>query len=333
MNTKLSQLIMTGITMLVSANFVSTAQAQADISYQYNFVKLDYPGAPVSFPLAINIFRQIVGVQIDAKGVSHGYLYQNGKFTDINYPGASQIPGGGTFTGGLNDLGQVAGLFTDSKGFQHGFVRCEFCKPEYQQIDVPGAVQTMGIEFETGVGLGTAALGINDEQDVVGLYAAAGDYSAGFKLSHGKFTTVDDPLSSHLPGNGSRLFTINNFGDIAGAYIKQANATSPQFSEGFLFNGKEYIPVSVPNAEMGGFGTQANGLNDLQQVVGVYTDPQGQFHGLFWAGRQSFKLDYPGVFYSENHSINLRGDITGAYIVDFTGENYRGFVAYRKDGL
>ena len=333
MNSKLSKLLMTGITMLVSANFVSTAQAQADISYQYNFVKLDYPGAPVSYPLSINIFRQIVGVRFDAKGVGHGYLYHNGKFTDIDYPGASQIRGGGTFTGGINDLGQVAGIFTDAQGFQHGFIRCEFCEPVYRPIDVPGAVQTMDIEFETGFGLGTAAIGINDEQEVVGLYATADHYSAGFKMSHGKFTSIDDPLSSHLPGFGSRLFTINNFGDIAGAYIKQANATSPPVSEGFLFNGKDYIPISLPNADMGGLGTQASGLNDLQQVVGVYTDPQGQFHGLFWAGGQSCKLDYPGVPYSENHAINARGDITGAYIVDLTGPNYRGFVAYRKDGL
>lgn len=65
--------------------------------------------------------------------------------------------------------------------------------------------------------------------------------------------------------------------------------------------------------------------------MGVFTDPQGNFHGLFWAGRQSFTLDYPHMPYSECHSINAQGDITGAYISDLTGPNYRGFVAYLKD--
>lgn len=339
---KISQLLLTAAAMLTSAVLIPTAQAQADISYKYNFVKLEYPGALSSFPLGINALRQIVGVRIDAQGVNHGYLYQNGKFIDIDYPGAAAIPNGGTFTGGINDLGQIAGVFTDAQGYQHGFLRsilpgCEgrtesFCKPSYQKIDVPGAVQTKGIDFELGEGLGTGAAGINDQGEVVGLYATPGKYSAAFKLSHGKFTSIDDPASSHLPGNGSRAFSINLFGDIAGAYIKQANASAPPVNDGFVFNGRDFIPVHVPNSELGGFGTQANGINDLQEVTGVYSDPQGTFHGLYWAGGQSFKLDYPNAPYSENHGINDRGDITGAYIIDLTYA-YHGFVAYRKDGL
>ena len=65
--------------------------------------------------------------------------------------------------------------------------------------------------------------------------------------------------------------------------------------------------------------------------MGVYTDPVGTFHGMLWAGGQAFSIDYPGVPYTELHSINATGDVTGAYIVDPSGENYRGFVAYRKN--
>jgi hypothetical protein len=111
--------------------------------------------------------------------------------------------------------------------------------------------------------LGSAAVGINNLQDVVGLYATKGLYSAGFKLSHCSFTTgIDDPASSHSEGNGSRLFAINDLGFIAGAY----------------------------------------------QTDPIPTAPFGVSHGFMFAG----------------------GDLTGAYIVDLTGENYRGFVAYRK---
>lgn len=120
---------------------------QPSVAHNYEFVKLDYPGA---------------AVRVDAMGVNHGYFYSKGKFTDIEYPGASAMPGGGTFTGGLNDRGDIGGVYTDAKGFQHGFIRsypedCDGddgkrCQPEFHAIDVPGAVQTTGIVFELGTG-------------------------------------------------------------------------------------------------------------------------------------------------------------------------------------
>ena len=337
----LSRCAIAVVPFLMASSFVSTAQAEPSVAWRYDFVKIDYPHSLASFPLGINSKRQIIGVRVDTNGVNHGYLYQNGKFTDIDYPGASQIPGGGTFTGGINDDGDVAGLFTDGQRFQHGFVRTApdgclsdwdtRCKPVYRQIDVPGAAQTKDIFFETGTGLGTAAIGIDNQQTVVGIYATQGLYSVGFALSHGRFTTIDDPASGHTPGNGSRVFAVNDFGAVAGAYSTQASPTAPQINGGFLFNGYEYIPVNVPGSEKGGFGTQANGVNNRQEVVGVFSDPQGTFHGLVWTFGQSFILDYPNAPYSECHSINAQGDITGAYITDLSGANYRGFVAFLKN--
>ena len=265
-----------------------------DISNNYVFVKLDYKGAAVSFPLGINIHRDIVGVRVDAMGVNHGYFYSKGKFTDIEYPGASAVPGGGTFTGGLNDRGDIGGVYTDAKGFQHGFIRtypedCERedekrCQPAFHAIDVPGAVQTAGIVFELGTGLGTAVIGLNNRQDVVGLYAK-GIYSVGFELSRGQYRVIDDPASSHSAGNGSCVFGINDLGFSAGSDQTQADAASLSISHGFVYTGFNYIPVYVPGSEKGGFGTQANGINIFLQVVGVYTDPTGMFHGMLWAGR------------------------------------------------
>jgi hypothetical protein len=120
--------------------------------------------------------------------VNHRYLYSGGNFTTIDYPGAAAFPGGGTFMGGLNDCGDVAGVCADSEGFQHEFVRlipeeCEEedgnrCKPTYRAIDMPGAVQTQGVNFELGPGLGTAAAGINKRREVVGMFATKRLYSA-----------------------------------------------------------------------------------------------------------------------------------------------------------
>ena len=329
----------------VATAFASSLQAatpQPSLADNYNFVKLDYPGAAVSYPLSINNKREIVGVFFDSTGVTHGYFYALGTFTAIDYPGAAQFPGGGTFVGGLNDRGDMGGTYSDSQGYQHGFTRlypdgCSRtdtsprCQPVFHSIDVPGAVQTRTIPFELGYGLGTDAAGINNLQEVVGIFATKGLYSDGFKLSHGQFTALDDPASSHLPGMGSRVFSINDLGFIAGAYQTQDAPGARSLSHGFLYTGLNYVPVQVAGSEKGGFGTQANGVNIFLDVVGVFSDPQGMFHGFLWAGGQPFLLDFPGAPYSEAHSINNHGDVTGAYIVDLSGFNYRGFVAYRKD--
>jgi probable HAF family extracellular repeat protein len=337
----LSRLLTAGTAFLMASSFAALTQAQTNIASRYEFVKLDYPNAPASYPLGINSSRQIVGARIDLKGVFHGYLYANGTFTDIDYPGASQIPGGGTITGGINDLGAIAGTFSDAKGFQHGFLRTvplgcansqdSRCKPIYQQLDVPGAAQTTGIVFETGPGLGTAASGINLEGNVVGMYATQGLYSAGFEYANGKYISIDDPASAHVPGLGSRVFEVNDFGVMVGSYESQATPASRPISNGFVYFGYQYIPVFVDGSDKGGFGTQANGINDLGEVVGVFTDQKGVFHGFLWALGQAFSLDFPNVPYTEAHGINIRGDITGAYLPDMSEHSYHGFVAYRKN--
>lgn len=330
-----------GTLLILASTFVASVQAQPSISSSYDFVRLEYPGAQISYPLGINSFRRIVGVWIDANNVSHGYLYSHHKFTSIDYPGAPQVPYGGTVTGGINDFGDIAGTFSDAQGFQHGFVLsmppgCNWdpgdrdCKPEYHQIDVPGAVQTTGIDFELGPGLGTDVAGINDAGEISGGYATPGLYSNGFKLSRGKYIPIDDPAATHLPGLGSRTFALNNFGVVVGAYETQASPAAYPTSGGFLFDGHKFTSVFVLNSDQGGFGTQANGVNDFGEVVGLFSDPAGNAHGLFWIDGISFAIDYPGQPYTECHSINNRGDITGAYLADPSGYNYVGFVAYPK---
>ncbi len=225
--------------------------------------------------------------------MNHGYLYLGEKGTTIDYPGAAAFPGGGTFTGGLNDCGDVAGVCADSKGFQHGLVRlipeeCEEedgnrCKPTSRAIDMPGTVQTQGINFELGPGLGTAAAGINNRREVVGMFATKRLYSAGFELPDGRFTTIDDPNSGHGTGLGSRSFGINDMGFMVGSYQTGLNIVA-SVSHGFVSTGQNYIPVEVPGSASGGFGTQTNEINIFLEMVGVYPDPNGTFHGMFWAG-------------------------------------------------
>src|ERR1051326_619786 len=53
------------------------------------YTTIDFPGAGSTLAVDINLSGQIVGRYIDASGVNHGYLLNNGVFTRIDFPGAS----------------------------------------------------------------------------------------------------------------------------------------------------------------------------------------------------------------------------------------------------
>ena len=86
----------------------------------------------------------------------------------------------------------------------------------------------------------------------------------------------------------------------------------------------------MPGSALGGFGTQINGVNNSGMAVGLFSSATG-FHTLFWVSGKVFTLDFPGEPFSELHSINNRGDITGGYLSDPNSFFLHGFIAFRKD--
>lgn len=54
------------------------------------FTDLNYPGTTTTYLQAINNSGAIVGVSFDALGLPHGFLYQNGQYTDMDAPGAPE---------------------------------------------------------------------------------------------------------------------------------------------------------------------------------------------------------------------------------------------------
>ena len=326
-------------------------QAQPpSIASRYDFKTIDFPGSIVSYPLGINDQREIAGFYADTSFVIHGYRWKNGKFTTIDYPGAQQVPFAGTYAGGINNRGDIAGIYNDRQGFSHGFLlarpagcdrndddgegddneRGGGCKPAFTTIDVPGATQTTGIVFELGTGLGTAAVGLNNAGSVVGLYATSGLFSNGFLRSHGAFTPIDHPQAAHLPGLGTKCFAINDRGAMACDYITQANAQAPPITHGFLQDGAGRAGIEVPGSAQGFFGTQISGVNNARTVVGVY-GAATNLAGMVWMDGRYFTLNYPNKPFTELHSINNRGEITGAYSPLPDASEIHGFIAILKD--
>jgi uncharacterized membrane protein len=155
-------------------------QSQHGFSYSNGvYTTIDYPGMNTTAVYGINDLGQIVGGFCpigpvcggDFNSTDHGFIDNNGNFTQLDYPG-----GGGTQANAINSTGVVVGIYSTSSGI-HSYI---YQNGVYTNIDYPGEVYT---EPYT----------INDKGIVGGLYQDGQLRIHGFLYRNGKFTTVDHP--------------------------------------------------------------------------------------------------------------------------------------------
>lgn len=126
----------------------------------------------------INNRGVIVGNFVRVDGSFDGFLFKNGRFTDVAVPGASPDLAGPL--GGINDLGMAVGGFIDAAtGIGHAFVLTPRGEFRVQPDPAPDAVVT-------------EALGINNQGTIVGFYFDPNDNQHGFILRRGSpnLTTI-----------------------------------------------------------------------------------------------------------------------------------------------
>ena len=170
------------------------------VKYHGRFRTADFPtGSPATPPvdqlLGVNDRDVAVGFYTDANANNHGYEYNIRRSSyspvvDPNSPSASL-----TATA-INESGQVAGFYTNpATGNTDGFLFTH--RDRFLDLTVPRASSTM-------------ALGVNDRDEVVGVYQVGSGSSA---VMHGftwtperRFQTVDDP-------HGIGMTTINGVND------------------------------------------------------------------------------------------------------------------------
>jgi probable HAF family extracellular repeat protein len=73
-----------------------------------------------------------------------------------------------------------------------------------------------------------------------------------------------------------------------------------------------YTTIDYP----GSTTTSAWGINNLGDVVGVYSLPDKTNHGFLWSGGKLSSIDYPGAAGTDTWGINDHGDIVGDYTMD-----------------
>lgn len=186
---------------------------------------------------------------------NQGYLlfrpYSRGDYLNENFPGSDQ-----TQVTGLNDRGVTVGFWSDMNTANQVNNNFGFYK-------VPGQ-RSRNVNFPNPTGGNSTPpvnqlLGVNDSNIAVGFYNDANGNSHGYVYSIPRQRFHALSLPSDVTSDTAAA--INNRDDIAGF------ATVNGQMEGFLLRSDGgFKALNVPDATM----TQALGVNDQDEVVGVY---------------------------------------------------------------
>ena len=222
------------------------------------------PSALLTFPAGINDRGQIAGTYLTGGSVYHAFIVviSGGisSYTLFDEPDASDAPGHGTFVTGINASGEAAGYYVDATvGAIHGFTRDS--KGNFTSFDAPGA--------GTILDAGTVPTSINRSGEMTGYYTDNNYQAHGFiRDAAGNFTDFDPSGST-----GTDALRINDGGEIVGYWESGASLVSGfvRAASGALTS----YTVPVPNT-----ATYLYSVNDAGQMIGIYADLNGTYHGF-----------------------------------------------------
>jgi probable HAF family extracellular repeat protein len=235
-----------------------------------SFTDLGTLGGMSSVAYAINDSTQIVGRSYKADGSTHAFLYSSGTMTDIGALGGIQngYPGGTlSQANGINNSGQViGGSLVDKPGYSGGIMHA-FLYSGGSMIDLG--------TLSTDMYSSSYATGINNNVQVIGyseITNASGQHS--FLYSEGSMIDLGT-----LGGFNSYANGINDSCQIVG-YSDMGGDLNPSHafldSDGTMYD----LNTLLDSSGIGWTLTMACGINDLGQIVGGGTNPQGRGHAF-----------------------------------------------------
>ncbi len=166
-------------------------------------------GMTVEQLLGVNDKNKAVGFWTDANGNNHGFTYDVGSksFSEVNIGGFAS-----TTTTAINNAGHIAGFVVGAQGNDVSFIK------EGNAIDwLTGPKGSVSVQ----------ALGINNEDQVVGSYTDAAGATHGFLFDEQSktYATIDDPNGVKGPTAMTVLNGINDKGQVVGFYLDKAGNT------------------------------------------------------------------------------------------------------------
>ncbi len=219
----------------------------------------NFPGSTQTQVVGINNNASpiTVGFWIDGSGNNFGFVEQGGTFTTVSDPNAAT---GQTVTQllGVNDNNIAAGFYLDMNGYAQAFTY-SIAGNSFTPVTLPSSYNAVQ----------TTATGINNAGVVSGFYTDSSGNTHGFIDDHGSFMSFDDPSA-----NGNTMFLgLNNDGLVVGSYLDASGITN-----GLVYNllSNSWQTVDDPlGSSVSAFdvtGTTINGINDMGELVGFYSD-------------------------------------------------------------
>jgi probable HAF family extracellular repeat protein len=268
-------------------------------------------GGYESVPYSANDFGQVVGgaantipdayntggfnFAVQAATQVHAFLWERGVMRDLGTLG----DGTDSVAFYVNDLGQVNGI-----SFTNNIVNATTGLPTTDPF-----VWQNGKMTDLGTLGGVYAIGnyMNDRGQVAGSSDLAGDQT-GHPFLWSKATGMQD--LGTLGGVFGSAEWMNNTGEVIGF----STIPGDQGTDAFLWKNGVMTNISPTTDTFG----EAEGINDLGQIVGGAQDSQGNGYGFLWQNGgpmvHLYDLAVPGsdlIAFQEATFINNRGEIAG----------------------
>jgi len=220
--------------------FISRGGAWTIVDY-----RPDAPSNTMNCYFGINDSGAMAG-HWGTRGTTHGVVYKDGKFTQLDYGGGGVLDGEG-----INNAGDVVGDYRDGSGIMHAYL---LRNGRFTPIDVPGGSLPL-------------AFGINNSGDIVGRYLDAKGVQHGF-------------VTRFAPPAPPQVLTVDDNGlDCPGALrtIQEAVTQATPGSTIRVCPGTYLGTVKIVGQAKDGLKLIATGGEDEVVLQGDYTEPDG-FH-------------------------------------------------------
>jgi hypothetical protein len=164
----------------------------------------------------------------------------------------------------------------------------------------------------------TDSYGINNAGTIAGDYVDSAGVQHAMILAGKKLTTVDNKTCEALVGTGGIAFyAINSASEAVG----WCTNTKTSLDESFVYSKGKFTTVAFPKSN----GTEATGINDSGEVVGLYLDSANVQHGFLKKGTKYTSIDVKGDSSPDAYGINNAGDIT-VYALNSAGSGYVSYI-------
>jgi hypothetical protein len=237
---------------------------------QGNYASENFPGSMQTQVTGLNDLGVTVGFwssqnkgQPDERQL-RVLLHRRHRFHSVNFPTTNNASPPVNQLLGVNDRDVAVGFYVNAQGNNRGY-EYNITTGRFSRVLRPGAPGG-----KAGPSLNAAA--ISNLGDVAGFYTTAGGVTDAFlKTADGSFTKLAVPGASM-----TQAFGVNNSDKVVGTYTVGTGSTA--MMHGFTWKpGHGFTTVDDPH----GVGTTIiNGVNDLGDLVGFYTDAAGNTDGM-----------------------------------------------------